>query len=671
MATISIATSQYATLTLTYTVSSTDTKTTITVTKIYWKTTRSGGWTKKYYWDLDLFYPNDEFLDGAYPNGTLPKGESTRTYTGTWKWTHEKTHSSDRARFLVNAWDDDDYDVYKYSSYISLGVKTSYTVSYAANGGTGTTTAQVKWYGESLNLRSALSKASTTSTCTVSFNGNGVSNPSAKTSSRTTTYSFSKWKASNGTLYSAGATYTANAATQMTAQWTPHPGSYSNVALPSVTRQNYSLNGWYTAASGGTRKGGSGDNYTPTGNTTLYAQWTQVYASPQLTVKRAYRCDASGNMDDEGEKAAVEYVVSMWQTSTRNTCTVKVEVDNGAATNPSKTSGSYSASGTGGGWYTFTDTLVVDSASLTLDSDRSYPVTVTVTDTQGGNGRSTAEAEKSVTLASAFYTIDVLADDYLYNLTEDTVIVSGKTYYVLDGGVYSPVASEDLDASDLGSYYEANGPRPGHGICFGGIAKSEGFEVDFKDIRLHNAEMNTDTFLIAKNLNSNREVAFGVGSGGANAGIWDANLSKWIIYSNGTNAVNVYDNGSGTYVNMLKQEAANANAFSIVLGTSTLVDASAIKFGRVVLVRVRYRLNANLNVPASGNFTNFTVGQIASGFRPAQWTGGYSVGDDAGAAWHTIAADGTVTLGACEGTGAARTINSDAVFVLTATYLTA
>ena len=52
--------------------------------------------------------------------------------------------------------------------------------------------------------------------------------------------------------------------------------NYSNnsITLPTPTRTGYTFKGWYTAASGGENKGGAGAAYTPTANTTLYAQWT-------------------------------------------------------------------------------------------------------------------------------------------------------------------------------------------------------------------------------------------------------------------------------------------------------------------------------------------------------------------------------------------------------------
>ena len=61
---------------------------------------------------------------------------------------------------------------------------------------------------------------------------------------------------------------------------TPSPSSVSvnhgaSTTLPSVTKSGYTLAGWYTAASGGSRAGGAGDQYTPSANVTLHAQWSQ------------------------------------------------------------------------------------------------------------------------------------------------------------------------------------------------------------------------------------------------------------------------------------------------------------------------------------------------------------------------------------------------------------
>ena len=54
----------------------------------------------------------------------------------------------------------------------------------------------------------------------------------------------------------------------------------SSVALPTPTRDGYTFNGWYTAATGGTLVGAAGDSYTPSADITLYAQWTENAVEP-------------------------------------------------------------------------------------------------------------------------------------------------------------------------------------------------------------------------------------------------------------------------------------------------------------------------------------------------------------------------------------------------------
>lgn len=87
--------------------------------------------------------------------------------------------------------------VYYYGQYsLSYPAKTSYTISYNANGGSGTVSAQTKYYGESLKLRS--------------------------NSYTRANYSFAKWNTAangSGTDYAAGGTYTANKAATLYAQW--------------------------------------------------------------------------------------------------------------------------------------------------------------------------------------------------------------------------------------------------------------------------------------------------------------------------------------------------------------------------------------------------------------------------------------------------------------------
>lgn len=159
------------------------------------------------------------------------------------------------------------------STTITVPAKT-YTVSYNANGGTGAPASQTKTHGVTLTL-------------------------SGTTPTRTG-YTFAGWNtASNGTgtNYSAGGSYTANAAATLYAKWTAitYTVSYnknttdavsnlpanqtktygSTLTLSSTkpTRTGYTFVKWNTNASGSGTSYNAGASYTANAAATLYAVW--------------------------------------------------------------------------------------------------------------------------------------------------------------------------------------------------------------------------------------------------------------------------------------------------------------------------------------------------------------------------------------------------------------
>lgn len=161
----------------------------------------------------------------------------------------------------------------------------TYTITYAGNGGTVSNLPidQTKTKGVALTLSSSIPTRATenaTTGYTVTYNYNGVScngATSGKAADRRS-YTFKNWNTNSGgsgTVYQPGGTFNTDADTTLYAQWNssiidgpvtlPTPSGYSST---------YTFNGWYTATSGGSRVGGGGSSYTPTTNTTLYAQWS-------------------------------------------------------------------------------------------------------------------------------------------------------------------------------------------------------------------------------------------------------------------------------------------------------------------------------------------------------------------------------------------------------------
>ena len=277
----------------------------------------------------------------------------------------------------------------------------TYTVSYA-NGGRGTAPAShTKTYGTNLTLRAGLGV---------------VSN-----------YRFSKWKATDGTLYDGSGTYSKNAATTMTAQWiAPYTVSYNGngatggstsaqtkvhdttLTLQSngFTRTNYAFSGWNTRFDGGGTPYSAGQGYTANAAVTLYAQWTQIYASPTLTISKTYRADSSGTASDEGTYLALEANYSIYSGGNNAISSWLAECNEVTETVP--VSGDSDSSGT-----------VKFILPANLSAENSYPVTLTLIDTNGGaSGLSSGTITKTATLGVAAYPLDAqrFEDDGSYGV---------------------------------------------------------------------------------------------------------------------------------------------------------------------------------------------------------------------------------------------------------------
>ncbi len=159
-------------------------------------------------------------------------------------------------------------------------------------------------------------------------------------------HSFNGWytAASGGTkVGNAGTSYTPAENITLYAQWTAYKvsfdgngasnpsaltaGTNGSVTLPTPTRTGYTFNGWYTAASGGTKIGNGGAAYTPTGDVTLYAQWTvKSYKITIITSNSTTAVTVNGTAVNSGGSVpynSVVKVVLSYSESESKTFTVK------------------------------------------------------------------------------------------------------------------------------------------------------------------------------------------------------------------------------------------------------------------------------------------------------------------------------------------------------------
>ena len=267
------------------------------------------------------------------------------------------------------------------SGSITVGAKSSYKITYNANGGTGAPSQQTKWHGTNVSL--------------------------SKTKPSRTGYIFKGWATSStgSVAYAPGATYTSNASVTLYAVWqiitykvtynanggTGAPGAQTKsygvtlrLSTTKPTRTNYNFKGWATSASGSVAYA-AGANYTSNKAITLYAVWELAYAPPTISGVKTQRCDSGGNALETGTYCKISFSWSCNQL---------------VGANPVKTivitwldqTVAVSATGNSG--------TVTEVLGGTLDNDTSYIFTVKVTDSKNG----VSQAKK--TLGATRYPID-------------------------------------------------------------------------------------------------------------------------------------------------------------------------------------------------------------------------------------------------------------------------
>lgn len=272
------------------------------------------------------------------------------------------------------------------SGSISVSAKTSYTISYNANGGTGAPGNQTKWYGTNLKLSS--------------------------TKPTRTGYSFLGWSTSStatSATWSAGGTYTANASDTLYAVWKANtytitynanggsgaPGNQTKtygktLTLSSTrpTRTNYNFIGWGTSASSTTVTYSPGGSYTANSAATLYAIWELAYEKPSIDNLTADRCDSNSVYSDEGTYVLVNFD---WKTSNA-VSEIKIEWRSMG----SETWNTFSIEGSGNSG---SISQIIGDGNVAIDS--SYNIRVSISD----SGGTTTDL---VNIASIEFPIDLL-----------------------------------------------------------------------------------------------------------------------------------------------------------------------------------------------------------------------------------------------------------------------
>lgn len=315
-------------------------------------------------------------------------GSSYQIATGT--KTITKTNSSQKISFSVSfafnlTWSGVYGGTKSASGSITVAAKTSYTVKYNANGGTGAPSSQTKWHGTAITLSS--------------------------TKPTRTGYTFDGWatSSSGNVAYKEGASYTANASVTLYAKWTAitytvtynanggsgAPGNQTKtygktLTLSSTkpTRTNYTFKGWGTSASATSVSYAAGASYTKNANITLYAIWQLSYTKPRITSLKVGRCTSDGTASENDTYAKVSFG---WATD-KTVSSVKIEWKLASASSWGN-SATVTSSGTSA-----TVSQVIGANALSTES--TYSIRVTVADASGSTS-------KTVTLGGMKFPIDL------------------------------------------------------------------------------------------------------------------------------------------------------------------------------------------------------------------------------------------------------------------------
>lgn len=257
-------------------------------------------------------------------------------------------------------------DVYKgtatASGTVPVTPATRYSIIYSANGGTGAPSAQYRYTGETITLRST-----SPSRTGYTFEGWG-------TSSSDTTPNYQPGDSYSGdanlTLYAIWeintytVTYNANGGTNAPSKQTKTHGQNLTLTTATPTRTNYDFVGWGTTTTATAASYVPGGLYAANKSITLYAIWKSAYKIPTIVNLVADRCDSSGTLNDSGTYALVSFD---W-TTTKTVTEVEIEWGTSSETvAASDTSGSVSEIVGGGN----------------LDTETTYTIKVTVKDASG------------------------------------------------------------------------------------------------------------------------------------------------------------------------------------------------------------------------------------------------------------------------------------------------
>lgn len=225
-------------------------------------------------------------------------GSATKTVTVTFKnfaenWKGEVTESASKA----------------VSFDVSVPALASYTVSYNVNGGSGKVSTQTKWKDQTLTLSTTKPTRTgyTFKGWATSASGSVAYASGASYTANASVTLYAVWQAITYTV-----SYNANGGSGAPSSQTKTYGKTLTLSSTKPTRTNYTFKGWSTSKSATTATYSAGGSYTTNAAATLYAVWELAYTKPRVTNFVVARYDEeAGAISDSGTSAKVSFA---WET---------------------------------------------------------------------------------------------------------------------------------------------------------------------------------------------------------------------------------------------------------------------------------------------------------------------------------------------------------------------
>lgn len=257
----------------------------------YWK---NNGWTYHMQPVYGYTYCNGSeacVYNAGYPDFT--SDQNGQYLLGSHDYTITKNHGNQNINCQARCRSDSSYargDKWSSIKSINVGARTSYKVTYNANGGSGAPGSQTKWYNENLTL----SNTKPTRTGYTFTGWSGGYRPGQVYSGNANLNLTAQWKANTYTV-----SYNANGGSGAPSSQTKTYGVTLKLSSTKPTRTNYNFKGWSTSKSGSVSYS-PGGNYTNNSSVTLYAIWELAYTAPRIKNLSIQRCTSNGTVSESG-----------------------------------------------------------------------------------------------------------------------------------------------------------------------------------------------------------------------------------------------------------------------------------------------------------------------------------------------------------------------------------